>query len=227
MAKYTKAKIFNMALKNLGVSVGVQGANQGDRNTVVLDEFYETAKEKTLTDHDWGFASTFRELTPTGNTSQHPKYMYEYDYPNNCLFVREVYLFGGDSKIENTQDERISFYNMAALHYDNEDAEETKRKNFVVASDDSGKRIIYTDVQPAVARFTRLVGEETYYTPEFAMALSWYLAFLAAPSITGARVKTSDCLQIYRQMLKEGKTADANEGLNEEDNECDWIKARD
>lgn len=226
MAKYTKAKIFNMALKNLGVSAGVQSTSQGDRNTVVLDEFYETAKEKTLSDHDWGFASAFRELTPTGNTSQHPKYAYEYDYPNNCLFVREVYLFEKE-RYKNLKDEKISFFNMAALHYDNENSEASKRQNFVIASDDSGKRIIYTDVQPAVARFTRLVDEETYYTPEFAMALSWYLAFLSAPSITGARVKTSDCLQIYRQMLKEGKTADANEGLDEEDNECDWIKARD
>ena len=48
MATYTKAKIFNMALKNLGVSVGVQGTEQNDRNSVVLNEFYDTAKEKTL-----------------------------------------------------------------------------------------------------------------------------------------------------------------------------------
>lgn len=226
MAKYTKAKIFNMALKNLGVSVGVQGANQGDRNTVILNEFYETAKEKTLADHDWGFASAFRELTPTGNISQHPKYQYEYDYPNNCLFVREVYLFDKD-RYRNTQDEEISFLNMMSIHHSGEDSELLKRQNFDTGSDDLGNRIIYTNAQPAVARFTRLVNEETYFTPEFAMALSWYLAFLAAPSVTGARVKTADCLQIYKQMLKEGKTADANEGFNEEETECDWIKARD
>ena len=224
MAKYTKAKIFNMALKNLGVSVGVQGANQGDRNTVVLDEFYETAKEKTLADHDWGFASAFRELTPTGNTSQHPKYLYEYDYPNNCVFIREVYLY--DRSLMNNSEEAISFNNMASLHYSDKD-EIIKHQDFETASDTAGNRIIYTNVQPAVARYTRLVGEETYFTPEFAMALSWYLAFLAASSITGARVKTADCLQVYRQMLREGKTADANEGFKEEDMECDWIKARD
>ncbi len=226
MAKYTKAKIFNMALKNLGVSVGVQGANQGDRNTVVLDEFYETAKEKTLADHDWGFASCFRELTPTGNTSQHPKFQYEYDYPNNCLFVREVYMIDKEREKPIT-DEKISFYNMAALHYEDRDSEYLKRQQFDTGSDDTGNRIIFTNVQPAVVRFTRLVNEETFYTPEFAMALSWYLAFLAAPSITGARVKTADCLQIYKQMLREGTTADANEGFREEKNECDWIKARD
>ena len=221
MAKYTKAKIFNMALKNLGVSVGIQGTNQNDRNTVILEEFYDTAKEKTLADHDWGFASAFRELTPTVNTSQHPKYMYEYDYPNNCVFIREVYLYIGR---EQTQ-EAISFFNMRQLHEG--DTEDLKKQDFDVASDISGSRIIYTNAQPAIARITRLVKEETYFTPEFAMALSWYLAFLAAPAITGARVKTADCLQVYKQMLREGMTADANEGYKEEETECDWIRARD
>ena len=59
------------------------------------------------------------------------------------------------------------------------------------------------------------------------MALSWYLAFLAASSVTGARAKISDCIQIYKQMLREGMKADANEGFKEDDFECDWIKARD
>jgi hypothetical protein len=87
---YTKAKIFNMALKNLGVSVGVQSTDQTDRNTSVMNEFYETAKEKTLADHDWGFASAYRSLTPTGGTCPNPKYSFEYDYPNNCTKIREI-----------------------------------------------------------------------------------------------------------------------------------------
>lgn len=222
MAKYTKAKIFNMALKNLGVSVGVQGGNQYDRNTVILEEFYETAKEKTLVDHDWGFASAFRELTPTGNYSRHPKFLYEYDYPNNCVFAREVFLYLNK---ETLSQEQISFFNMRQLH--GGDTDDLKKQDFEVASDVSGNRIIYTNAQPAIVRFTRLVKEETYFTPEFAMALSWYLAFLAASSITGARAKTADCLQVYKQMLREGMTTDANEGYKEEDFECDWIKARD
>ena len=33
---YTKAKIFNLALKNLRVSVSIQSANQTDKNTIIL-----------------------------------------------------------------------------------------------------------------------------------------------------------------------------------------------
>jgi len=194
---YTKAKIFNMALKNLGVSVGVQTTDQTDRNTVVLNEFYEMAKEKTLCDHDWGFASTYRELTLTGGTCLNPKYSYEYDYPNNCAMIREI---------------------VAGV--------EEKQIEFEVCSNAKGQKIIYTNKENAKVRYTRLVEDATNYTPEFAMALSWYLAFLCAKAITGARMNTSDCLQVYRQMLLEGKTSDANEGYQKADEECEWIEAR-
>lgn len=187
-----------MALKNLGVSVGVQNTNQSDRNSVVLNEFYDTAKEKSLTDYDWGFANAYRELTPTGGTCPNPKFAYEYDYPNDCCAIREIAT-----------------------------ADETQKIEFEIASNLGGRRVIYTNESPATIRYTRLVAEEAYYTPEFAMAFSWYLAFLAAKSITGARTNTSDCLQIYKTMLAEGKTSDANEGYKKNDDSCDWIDARD
>lgn len=198
MATYTKAKIFNMALKNLGVSVGVQGANQTDRNTVVLNEFYEAAKDKTLKDYDWSFASAFRELTPTGKTSLNPKYSYEYDYPNDCVFVREIVT---------TSETPISFQRATNL---------------------TGQQVILTNESPATIRYTRsMENQETFYPPEFAMAFSWFLAFLAASSITGARVQKSDCLQIYKQMIKEGRVTDANEGYETNAEEItDWYEAR-
>ena len=43
---YTKSKIFNIALKNLRVSVGMQNTNQSDKNTVILNEFYDSAREQ-------------------------------------------------------------------------------------------------------------------------------------------------------------------------------------
>lgn len=193
---YTKTKIYNMALKNLGVTIGIQSASQTDRNTIVLNEFYDTAKEKTLSDFDWGFASTYRTLSLTGEKSLNPKYLYEYDYPNDCALVREI-LSRNSEKVE-----------------------------FEVSSKISGQKVIYTNQENAIIRYTRFVKEETYYTPEFAMALSWYLAFLSAKAITGVRANTSDCLTLYKQMLNEAKVTDSNEGYIKEDFSCDWLEAR-
>ncbi len=193
---YTKTKIYNMALKNLGVTVGIQSASQTDRNTIVLNEFYDTARDKTLSDYDWSFASTYRTLSLTGDNSLNPKYALEYDYPNTCASIREIVSPDGQ-KIE-----------------------------FEVASKDDGQKIIYTNQSNALIRYTRLVSEETYFTPEFAMALSWYLAFLSAKAITGARVNANDCLKLYKQMLNEARAADANEGYTKEEFSCDWLDAR-
>lgn len=226
MAKYTKAKIFNITLKNLGVSVGVQSETPTDRNTAVLEEYYDTAREKTLCDHDWGFASVLRELTPSISKIRHPKYAYIYDYPNDCIFLREVFLKNKIFEEEEEKTEKISFFNMSSVHYPNKCDEYTKKQQYEVSSDEDGNKVIFTNASPAVARYTRLVDNETFYTPDFVMALSWYLAFLCSSAITGARTKSSDCLQVYAQMLREAKTADANEMFKEDEYECEWIEAR-
>ena len=72
---YTKSKIFNITLKNLRVSVGIQNSNQSDKNTVILNEFYDSAKEQVLKDFDWNFANSYRELALTGNIPQNPKFL--------------------------------------------------------------------------------------------------------------------------------------------------------
>ena len=192
---YTKAKIFNMALKNLGVTIGVQNSEQNDRNTSVLNEFYETAKEKVLSDYDWSFASAYRTLSLTLGQSLNPRFLYEYDYPNNCAAIREI--------VSENPNERIEFE---------------------VSSNENSQRVILTNKENARVRYTKLIEEETYLTPEFAFALSWYLAFLSAKAITGARVNTSDCYKIYVQMINEARAKDANEGYVKGVDECDWFE---
>ncbi len=194
---YTKAKIFNIVLKNLRVSVSIQNTNQSDKNTVILNEFYESAKEQVLKDFDWNFACAYRELTLTGNIPQNPKFLYEYDYPNDCMFAREIIPFRDNDIVE-----------------------------FEIASNQSGNKVINTNLTPAVLRYTRLIDNETFYSPEFTMALCWYLAFLSAPSITGSRSIQSDCLNIYASMLAKAKTLNASEGYIKHIDNCNWFDER-
>ena len=183
---YTKAKIFNISLKNLRVSLSIQNANQTDKNT-----------EQVLKDFDWNFASVYRELSLTGNIPVNPKYLYEYDYPNDCLFSREL----------------ISYTCNDAL-------------DFEIAANITGQKVINTNVSPAVLRYTKLIDNEAFFPTEFATALSWYLAFLAAPAITGNRSIQSDCLSIYTSMLAKAKVINASEGLSSLKDECSWIDIR-
>ena len=194
---YTKSKIFNITLKNLRVSVCIQNSNQSDKNTVILNEFYDSAKEQVLKDFDWNFANSYRELALTGNIPQNPKFLYEYDYPNDCLFAREI------------------------IPYVNKDIVE-----FEVASNVTGQKVINTNITPAVLRYTKSVDNETFFSTEFVMALCWYLAFLAAPAITGNRSIQSDCLSVYTSILAKAKTINASEGYLKNDDSCSWLDIR-
>lgn len=195
---YTKAKLFNIALKNLRVSVSIQNANQTDKNTVILNEYYDIAKEQVLKDFDWNFANSYRELTLTGNIPMNPRFLYEYDYPNDCVFSRSI------------------------LSYNDED----EVTEFEVAANSSGQKVINTNMTPAVLRYTKLVDNEAYFSTEFAMALCWYLAFLAAPSITGNRSIQSDCLSVYRSILAKAKSINASEGYVRNKDSCSWLDVR-
>ncbi len=194
---YTKAKIFNIVLKNLRVGVSIQSTNQTDRNTVVLNEYYDSAKEQVLKDFDWNFASSYRELTLTGDIPCNPKFLYEYDYPNDCVFARELIGYTSDEIIE-----------------------------FEIGANKTGNKVINTNITPAVLRYTRLIDKEIYYTSEFTMALCWYLAFLSAPSITGNRSIQNDCLSIYSNMLIKAKTINASEGYIKNSEVCSWLDNR-
>ncbi len=194
---YTKAKIFNIVLKNLRVSVGVQNASQTDKNTVVLNEYYESALEQVLKDFDWNFANSYRELSFTGNIPNNPHFLYEYDYPNDCVFVREIVPYADEKIVE-----------------------------FEVAANNLGQKVINTNITPAIIRYTKLVNNEIFFTSDFVMALCWYLAFLCAPAITGNRSIQTDCLNIYASMLAKAKTINASEGYIRTEEHCNWIDER-
>ena len=195
---YTKSKIFNIALKNLRVSVGIQNANQTDKNTVVLNEFYDIAREQVLKDFDWNFANSYRELSLTGNIPQNPKFLYEYDYPNDCLFAREIVPYADTNDIV----------------------------EFEIASNVSGQKVINTNKTPVVLRYTKNVDNETFFSTEFVTALCWYLAFLSAPAITGNRNIQNDCMTIYSNMIMKAKTLNASEGYVKTPDKCSWFDVR-
>ena len=79
----SKAQIFNITLNILGVSVPIEKADSTDNRYVLLNNYYELARDYVLKDFDWNFASTFKELSlcnindETDNFSQY-KYCYSH-----------------------------------------------------------------------------------------------------------------------------------------------------
>ncbi len=195
---FSKVKIYNLTLNNLGESTTIQNTSQQDPKTITLNNYYDVAIKQVLKDFDWNFASTFRELTSTGSACLNPKYVYEYSYPNDCLVARE--LVSGAGVSENI--------------------------NFQVITNQSSKKVINTNISPAYLRYTRFVSNESYFTADFVMAMSWYLAFLTSTAITGSSTKKKEAYDAYQEMISKSQIANANEGYEDEIVQVSWLDAR-
>jgi len=97
---------------------------------------------------------------------------------------------------------------------------------FEIASAESGQIVINTNISPATLRYTRMIDSETFLTSEFVTALSWFLAFLTAETITGSTGKREKALAIYQGLIQKAMAINATEGYEEIEEEADWLEAR-
>lgn len=123
---------------------------------------YEPTRDHLLTLHSWRFAKTTRALSQTGN--QPHEWLYEYDYPNDCLRVHYILPY---PPVQN---------GIAVPHEDYEPVP------YEVATGASGSRTILTNDDEAYISYTKQVTDERLFDPLFVQALAWLIAIdLAIP----------------------------------------------
>ena len=178
----SKAQIFNIALNILGVSTPLENPNSVDNRAILLNNYYELARDYVLKDFDWNFASAFKELSLCEEQLNMSGFKFTFNYPNDCLFARELFL------------------------KDNYFCEK-----FSIATLSNGNSVILTDVEVPILRYTRRVEKEVFFTSEFAMALAHYLASLTANVIAGSVQKGENAWQKYIKILKHARVINAYE----------------
>ena len=195
----SKTTIFNMALNELGVSAPIENANmQGDNRAIVLNNFYEVARDEVLKAFDWNFAEKYRVLTPRKDECLDPRYQYVYDFPNDCLSAREVYVYEGDKK----------------------------KKKFRISANEAGDKVILVEHDKIILRYTRKVEKENFFDSEFTMSLALYLAALAGNTITGSEQKALNALRKYNERVKMGQVTNASEGQEKDEDDSTYLDAR-
>ena len=181
----SKAQIFNITLNILGVSTPLENANSDDNRAILLNNYYELARDYVLKDYDWNFACTYKNLSLSEDENIAKKFVYCYDYPNDCICARDIFQQGA--------------YVL---------------QKFEVVSLSSGQKVILSDVENAILRYTKRIEKEIFFTCEFAMALSYYLASLTSSVITGSIQKGEIAYDKYRILLKRAKVLNAQEGTD-------------
>ena len=197
---YTKESIYNLALNHLGVSAVVQNTTTISPRITVLNNQYPIAKEMVMKAFDWNFLNRFKELTPSVEKSPDPRFLYAYDYPNDCIAVRYV-------------------VNSVSGKY----------KKVQVTTDSAGNKLVVCNINPAILCYTRDIHTkvaESFFTVEFVSALSFYLAYLCADSITGSSNKKQLCYQAYMTELARAKAMNATEAVENDEDESTYLDAR-
>ena len=193
----SKAQIFNITLNILGVSMPLENANSTDNRAILLNNYYELARDYVLKDFDWNFASTFKELALCETPISQFQYKYCYNYPNDCICARDIF--------------RKNSYAI---------------NKYAISSLSSGQKVILCDVENAVLRYTRRIEKEIYFSCEFSMALAYYLASLTANVLVGSLQKGEIAYEKYNQLIKRAKVLNAQEGTEVIDDELTYLDSR-
>ena len=195
--KQSKAQIFNITLNILGVSMPLENANSADNRAILLNNYYELARDYVLKDFDWNFASTFKELALCENPISQYQYKYCYNYPNDCICARDIFQ-------KNTY--VIDKYSISSLS--------------------NGQKVILCNTENAILRYTRRVEKEIFFSCKFTMALSYYLASLTANVLVGSIQKGEIAYEKYNQLIKRAKVLNAQEGIETLDDELTYLDSR-
>jgi len=193
----SKIQIYNIALNILGITTPLENSAIDDNRTILLNNYYELAKDYVLKDFDWNFASTFRELSKAQIDENYTKYKNCFTYPNNCLSARDIF-------------EKNTYI----------------LSEFKVTSLKDGKKIILCNLENPVLRYTRRIEKEVYFTSEFAMALAYYLASLTSNALCGSSQKAELANEKYRKILARAKVLNATEGLDFTQKENTYLDSR-
>lgn len=171
-----EVSICNLALGHLGDAAEVVSINPPDGSAQAgwCAQFYPIARGLLLEMMPWNFATTRASLTPfTLPSLMVNDWGYAYVLP--AQFLRPL--------------EAIS-PNMPTRWFSNELDGGCR---FVTEANEDGDLILYTNVETATLRYTRLVTDTSKYPPMFTAALARLLAsYLAGPLLKGAEgVKVS------------------------------------
>lgn len=125
------------------------------------------------------------------------RWSYAYALPSNCIKPREIIASGVDP-----------------IEYD------------VGLSSDLTTKLIYTNQEDAILRYTARVKDPNLYTPGFVNAMACRIAMAIALPLTQDRGKLQDAVQMYAGMLSSAQVSDANTGHKLHEREASWIQGR-
>ena len=199
----SKLAIVNLALSHL--ASGKEVANfetEASEEARTARRFYEVARDATLRDFPWPFATKIAALALI-EEEPNTEWAFSYRIPTDCVYLRRI---------------------LSGLRNDSRDT----RAPYKLGQDSSGL-LLYTDEEDAQAEYTVKSENTEIYPSDFAMAFSYYLAMLMAPRLTsGDQFKLGErAMRLYQFEIGRAVSRGFNEEQGEEEPASESIRARD
>lgn len=186
-----KADVANLALGLLGSSLSISDVDlDTSAQAKVIRRHYSSSLQTILEKHPWGFATKIEALALFEECPANGTYGFSYSYPSDCQVIQKI---GAESTLRDTEDH------------------EDERVIFEEFHESTGTKL-YTDVQYAFARYTKLIDESATMPNHFGKALAAQLALDIAPSIiTNNFAKVKNVLITdARMQINDGVAEDLN-----------------
>jgi hypothetical protein len=212
----SEVDICNLALSHLGDDATVASIDppEGSAQAEHCARFYPVARNALLELHTWNFAT--RRATLALLDDEGTQWTYTYEQPSDALRVLSVL------HVDAPDDLAVPAFPTAGR------AVYTPQP-FVCESDALGRKIIYTNQEDAMVRYTAFVTDTTKFSPLFVTALTWKLAaMLAGPVIKGdaGRAEAKRCEEMFQMWMRQAITSDANQRHVPVVHSVGWMSAR-
>lgn len=176
----SEVKVCNLALSYLGESpiTSLDPLVDSSLTASLCARFYPTTRDDLLGRRAWSFATKRKTLIAVD--SEWTEWNYAYGVPADCLRPDAVQVAGADSDYATggTSVYPVSVETTIA-------PTQMPRIEFQIEQDSEGNRILYTDQEDAVLRYTAKVCDVTAFPAWFTKALAWLLA----ADLAGALIK--------------------------------------
>lgn len=166
----SQVDIYNLALGNIGNSEAVASLEEKSQSRVICSRYWEQARDITLAQFDWPFATRYETLALIGEAGRNWKYQYQ--YPTDCLRAMFVTLDGVRRPPAWARPKFETGYG-------------------------AGGQVIYSDHKNAELAYIARVEDTGRFPPLFVDALAWKLASLIAMPITNTRTIAESASQAY------------------------------
>lgn len=196
----SEADIANMALSHLGTGT-IETLTENSVEAQQANIWYDFARVQTLEDFDWTFARQRGSLSEHGDAALEDEWAYRYAFPADAVRLRKLVNPAG------RDDDPVPFE--------------------LNLSEDGKERTILTDLEDAVAVYTKDIQNTALFDHHYILALSYMLAHYMAFALTGNDTVAEKMYNLYVRTLRMAKASNANEEVAEPERDASWIRGRD